>query len=88
MNARAFKALVAMTFAISATVVPISQSFAAGESLGKACPTEGVMTGTKSTSLVCVKSADGKQIWQRVKLASGNGRPVANLTPPKGEIEF
>ena len=76
------------SFAISATVVPISQSFAAGESLGKSCPTEGVSTGTKSTSLVCVKSADGKQIWQRVKLAAGNGRPVANLTPPQGEIEF
>jgi raffinose/stachyose/melibiose transport system substrate-binding protein len=88
MNARAFKALVAMTFAISATVVPISQSFAAGESLGKSCPTEGVMTGTKSTSLVCVKGSNGKQTWQRVKLAAGNGRPVANLTPPKGEIEF
>ena len=88
MNARAFKALVAMTFAISATVVPISQSLAAGESLGKSCPTEGVMTGTKSTSLICVKSSNGKQTWQRVKLASGTGRPVANLTPPKGEIEF
>ena len=88
MNARAFKALVAALFAISATVVPISQSFASGESLGKSCPTEGVMTGTKSTSLVCVKSASGKQTWQRVKLAAGNGRPVANLTPPKGEIEF
>ena len=46
------------------------------------------MTGTKSTSLMCVKAANGKQTWQRVKLASGNGRPVANLTPPKGEIEF
>jgi raffinose/stachyose/melibiose transport system substrate-binding protein len=88
MNARAFKALVAMTFAISATVVPISQSFAAGESLGKACPTVGVSTGTKSTSLICVKSSSGKQTWQRVKLAAGSGRPVANLTPPKGEIEF
>jgi len=88
MNARAFKALVAAVFAISATVVPISQSFAAGESLGKSCPTEGVMTGTKSTSLICVKSTSGKQTWQRVMLASGTGRPVANLTPPKGEIEF
>ena len=88
MNARAFKAMIAMAFAISATVVPISQSFAAGESLGKSCPTEGVMTGTKSTSLICVKSASGKQTWQRVKLASGNGRPVAASTPPKGEIEF
>ncbi|MFM7359861.1 MAG: ABC transporter substrate-binding protein [Actinomycetota bacterium] len=87
-NARAFKVLVAMAFAISATVVPISQSFAAGEALGKSCPTEGVMTGTKSTSLICVKSANGKQTWQRVKLASGSGRPVGASTPPKGEIEF
>jgi len=88
MNAKAFKALIAMAFAISASVVPLSQSFAAGESLGKSCPTEGVSTGTKTTSLVCVKGSNGKQTWQRVKLSSGNGRPVANLTPPKGEIEF
>ena len=88
MNAKAFKALIAMAFAMSASVVPLSQSFAAGESLGKSCPTAGVMTGTKSTSLICVKGENGKQTWQRVKLAAGNGRPVANLTPPKGEIEF
>lgn len=88
MNAKAFKALIAMAFAISASVVPLSQSFAAGESLGKSCPTAGVMTGTKSTSLICVKGENGKQTWQRVRLAASNGRPVANLTPPKGEIEF
>jgi raffinose/stachyose/melibiose transport system substrate-binding protein len=88
MSARAFKAMIAAVFAISATVVPISQSFAAGESLGKSCTTEGLMTGTKSTSLICTEGAKGKLTWQRVKLASGNGRPVANLTPPKGEIEF
>jgi len=88
MNARAFKALIAMAFAISASVVPISQSFAAGERLGARCTTEGVMTGTKTTSLVCVKGSNGKLTWQRVKLSSSSGRPVANLTPPKGEIEF
>ena len=88
MSARAFKAMIAAVFAISATVVPISQSFAAGESLGKSCTTEGVMTGTKTTSLICTKGSNGKLTWQRVKLSSGNGRPVANLTPPKGEIEF
>ena len=87
-NAKAFKAMIAMAFAISAAVVPISQGVAAGESLGKACPTEGISTGTKSTSLICVKSASGKQTWQRVKLASGSGRPVGSLTPPQGEIEF
>jgi raffinose/stachyose/melibiose transport system substrate-binding protein len=37
--------------------------------------------------LICVKSAAGKLTWQRVKLNAG-GRPVQNLTPPKGEIEF
>jgi raffinose/stachyose/melibiose transport system substrate-binding protein len=87
MNARAFKAVIAAVFAITASVVPLSQGFAAGETLGGKCTTEGYQTGTKSTSLICVKSAAGKLTWQRVKLNSG-GRPVANLTPPKGEIEF
>ncbi|NDE51462.1 MAG: extracellular solute-binding protein, partial [Actinobacteria bacterium] len=70
-----------------ASVVPLSQGFAAGETLGAKCTTEGYQTGTKSTSLICVKSAAGKLTWQRVKLNAG-GRPVQNLTPPKGEIEF
>ncbi len=87
-SAKAFKLVVAGLFAISATIVPISQSFAAGESLGKSCTTEGVNTGTSSSSLVCVKGSNGKLTWQRVKLSSGNGRPVAALTPPKGSIEF
>ena len=88
MNARAFKAVVAAVFAISATVVPLSQSFAVGETLGGKCPTEGVMTGTKSTSLVCVKGSTGKLSWQRVKLNDSGARPVGSLTPPPGEIEF
>ncbi|NDC13502.1 MAG: extracellular solute-binding protein, partial [Actinobacteria bacterium] len=72
---------------MTASVVPLSQGFAAGETLGAKCTTEGYQTGTKSTSLICVKSAAGKLTWQRVKLNAG-GRPVQNLTPPKGEIEF
>ena len=87
MNARAFKAVITAIFAVTATVVPLSQGFAAGETLGAKCTTEGYQTGTKSTSLICVKSAAGKLTWQRVKLNS-SGRPVQNLTPPKGEIEF
>ena len=87
MNARAFKAVIAAVFAITASVVPLSQGFAAGETLGAKCTTEGYQTGTKSTSLICVKNAAGKLTWQRVKLNAG-GRPVQNLTPPKGEIEF
>ena len=87
-NAKAFKLVVAGLFAISATIVPISQSFAAGERLGAKCTTEGINTGTSSSSLVCVKGANDKLTWQRVKLNSGSGRPVAALTPPKGSIEF
>jgi raffinose/stachyose/melibiose transport system substrate-binding protein len=87
-NARAFKALIAMVFAITATVVPATQTLAAGERLGAKCTTEGLMTGTKSTSLVCTEMSPGKLQWQRVRLSSSNARPVANLTPPKGEIEF
>ncbi|MBU6353168.1 MAG: extracellular solute-binding protein [Actinomycetales bacterium] len=88
MNARAFKTLIAALFAVSASVVPLAQSFAAGETLGGKCPTEGVMTGTKSTSLICTKTGPGKLSWQRVKLNDSNGRPVGSLTPPPGEIEF
>ena len=79
--------MIAFAFAISASVVPMTQSLAAGERLGAACTTEGVFTGTKSTSLVCVKTGS-RLTWQKVKLASGGGAPVRNLTPPKGEIEF
>lgn len=89
MNARAFKAVITAIFAVTATVVPLSQGFAAGETLGAKCTTEGVMTGTKSTSLVCVNGGNGKLTWQRVKLAvSQNTRPVQSLTPPAGSIEF
>ena len=55
---------------------------------GKKCTTEGVSTGQKTTSLVCKESANGKLTWQRVFLGETKGRPVANLTPPKGSIEF
>jgi len=88
MSAKAFKLLIAGLFAISTTIVPISQSVAAGERLGARCTTEGINTGTSSSSLVCVKGSNGTLTWQRVKLSSGPGRPVAALTPPKGSIEF
>ncbi len=86
-SAKAFKLFIAAAFAVTATVVPMTASQAAGERLGASCTTEGVFTGTQSTSLICNK-VNGKLVWQRVKLAAGPGRPVANLTPPKGEIEF
>jgi raffinose/stachyose/melibiose transport system substrate-binding protein len=68
--------VIALLFAISASVVPISQSLAAGERLGATCTTEGVFTGTKSTSLVCAKNGN-RLAWQRVKLSSGGGSPRA-----------
>ena len=86
-SAKAFKLFIAAAFAVTATVVPMTASQAAGERLGASCTTEGGFKGTKSTSLICNK-VNGKLVWQRVKLAAGPGRPVANLTPPKGEIEF
>lgn len=84
---KTLKLVIALALAVSASAVPVTQSNAAGERLGGSCTTEGVFTGTKSTSLICNK-VNGKLVWQRVKLAAGFGRPVANLTPPKGEIEF
>ena len=86
-SAKAFKLFIAAAFAVTATIVPLTASQAAGERLGAKCTIEGYMTGTKSTSLIC-QDKNGKLVWQRVKLASGSGRPVGNLTPPKGEIEF
>jgi len=54
-SAKAFKLLVAGAFALSATIVPISGSFADTPNLGAKCTDEGVNTGTTSRSLICVK---------------------------------
>jgi raffinose/stachyose/melibiose transport system substrate-binding protein len=84
---KAIKLVIALALAVSASIVPMTQSLAAGERLGAKCTEEGFFTGTKSTSLIC-QDKNGKLTWQRVKLAAGKGKPVRNLTPPKGEIEF
>lgn len=77
---------VAIALALAATTLP--SAFAAGEVFGKACTVEGANTGTSTTSLVCTEGANKKLTWQRVRLGSGYGSPVAALRAPKGSIEF
>ncbi|CAN2222672.1 UgpB ABC-type sugar transport system, periplasmic component [Candidatus Nanopelagicaceae bacterium] len=85
-SVRRLGAVAAVAFAIVATTLP--SAFAAGEVLGKACTLEGVSTGTSSKSLVCVASSSGKLTWQKVRLGSSIGAPIAEITPPQGSIEF
>lgn len=85
-SVRRLGAVAAVAFAIVATTLP--SAFAAGEVLGKACTLEGVSTGTSSKSLVCVASSSGKLTWQKVRLGSSLGAPIAEITPPQGSIEF
>lgn len=85
-NARRVGVAATILFALVATSLP--SALAAGEVFGKTCTTEGVSTGTKTTSLVCAAGSNGKLSWQRVRLGQTYGVPVAALTPPKGSIEF
>jgi len=83
------RAGVIATVAAALVVTPLAIAHAEDvPTFGKACPTEGVSTGQKTTSLICQKNAAGKLTWQRVRLGGSNAQPVANLTPPKGSIEF
>ncbi len=88
MGAKAFKLMIAGLFAISATIVPVTASFAAGESLGAKCTNEGESTGTKSTSLVCKKNSSGRLVWAKVNLSASNLAPIKPLKAPRGSIEF
>lgn len=88
MGAKAFKLMIAGLFAISATIVPVTASFAAGESLGAKCTNEGESTGTKSTSLVCKKNSAGRLVWAKVNLSASNLAPIKPLKAPRGSIEF
>ena len=85
-SARRISAAAAIAFALVATLLP--SATAAGEAFGKTCTIEGASTGTSSTSLVCKEDSKGKLTWQRVRLASTYGVPVAALRAPKGSIEF
>jgi raffinose/stachyose/melibiose transport system substrate-binding protein len=83
------RAGVVATVAAALVIAPLAVSNAADvPTFGKVCTTEGVSTGQKTTSLICQKNSAGKLTWQRVRLGGSNAAPVANLTPPKGSIEF
>jgi len=83
------RAGVVATVAAALVITPLAVSNAAdAPAFGKVCSTEGVSTGQKTTSLICQKNSAGKLTWQRVRLGGSNAAPVANLTPPKGSIEF
>jgi raffinose/stachyose/melibiose transport system substrate-binding protein len=83
------RAGVVATVAAALVITPLAVANANEvPTFGKRCTTEGVSTGQKTTSLICKERSDGKLTWQRVFLGATNARPVANLTPPKGSIEF
>ena len=79
-------AVAAVALAVVVSMLP--SAFAAGEVLGKACKVEGVSTGTSSTSLICQAGTNGKLTWQKVRLGSSSGAPIAEIRPPAGKIEF
>jgi raffinose/stachyose/melibiose transport system substrate-binding protein len=87
-SAKAFKLLIAGIFAVSATIVPLTASFAAGEVRGKACQNAGETTGTSSSSLICEKNRSGSLVWRPVKLSASNLKPASALKAPRGSIEF
>jgi raffinose/stachyose/melibiose transport system substrate-binding protein len=83
------RAGVIATVAAALVVTPLAVAHAADvPTFGATCSTEGISTGQKTTSLICQKNGAGKLTWQRVRLGGSYAAPVANLTPPKGSIEF
>ena len=87
-SAKAFKLFIAAAFAVTATIVPLTASQAAGEVRNQKCTNEGEMTGTTSTSLMCAKNAQGRLVWQRVRLATSKLDPVPAKSAPDGSIDF
>jgi len=87
-NAKALKLFIAAAFALTATLVPLTTSQAAGEVRNQACKNEGEQTGTKSTSLVCKKNAQGRLVWTQLKRSASALPPVPALKAPAGSMEF
>ena len=79
-------AVAAVAFALVATTVP--SAFSAGEVFGKSCTTEGISTGTTTSSLICAVGTNGKLSWARVRIGSSRANPVAALRANPGTIEF
>ena len=55
---------------------------------GTKCTTEGVSTGTSTTSLICQKNSAGALKWARVRISSSGQSPVPALHANAGTIEF
>jgi raffinose/stachyose/melibiose transport system substrate-binding protein len=87
-SAKAFKLFIAAAFALTATIVPLTASQAAGEVRNQKCTNEGELTGTKSTSLECKKNSQGRLVWQRVQLSASKLGPVPAVRAPAGSLEF
>ena len=80
---------VVATVAAALVITPLAVANSAEvPTFGKACTSEGVSTGQKTTSLICQQNSGGKLTWQRVRLGGSYAAPAAALTPPKGTIEF
>ncbi len=83
------RAGVVATVAAALVITPLAVANSAEvPAFGKKCTTEGVSTGQKTTSLICIEGSNGKLTWQRVRLGATKANPVATSTPPKGSIEF
>jgi raffinose/stachyose/melibiose transport system substrate-binding protein len=80
-------AVAGIAMALVATTITSTQA-AATPKFGATCTTEGVSTGTSTTSLVCQKNSAGKLTWANVRLGQATGKPVAALTAAAGTIEF
>ncbi len=55
---------------------------------GTKCSTEGVNTGTSTSSLICQKNSSGELKWARVRLSSSGQSTVPALHANPGTIEF
>jgi raffinose/stachyose/melibiose transport system substrate-binding protein len=88
MNAYAFKVGAVTTLAAALVLGPLTAFGAdAVPKFGAKCTTEGVSTGTTTSSLVCQKAASSLR-WAKVYVSETRAQPVKALRAPKGTIEF
>ena len=85
----AFRLVAVAALAVGLIASPlVAVNAADAPALGAKCTSEGVSTGTTSTSLICQQDSTGVLRWARVKLNSSGKQPVGPLTAPPGTIEF